>query len=163
MDVRTERTTLGTGPSHNPHSTAEIAGHPVHPMLIPFPIALFTATFVSDLFYLGTGNTLWVLATEWLLAAGLIMAALAAVAGLTDFLGERRIRNLRASWLHAGGNIAAVLLSILNFFLRHGPGYRSGIGAGEVVLSGIVVLILVFTGWKGWEMVYRDRVGIAES
>src|SRR5881275_2847582 len=87
----------------NPRSTASIAGHPIHPMLIPFPIAFFVATFVCDLVFWATGNASWADATLWLLGAGLIMAALAAVAGLTDFLGERQIREISTAWWHAGG------------------------------------------------------------
>src|SRR5437868_12257474 len=85
-------------PPRNPHSTAQIAGHPIHPMLIPFPIAFFVATFACDIAFLRTGNADWAMATEWLLGAGLVMAALAAVAGLIDFFGEKKIRNLNDAW-----------------------------------------------------------------
>jgi uncharacterized membrane protein len=102
MDVRTDRTTMQLAEVSNPRSTAQIAGHPLHPMLIPFPVACFVLTLACDIFYLSVANTAWLMASEWLLDAGLIMAALAAVAGLTDFLGERRIRNLSASWWHMG-------------------------------------------------------------
>ncbi len=71
----------------NPRSTASIFGHPIHPMLIPFPIAFFVSTFVADLIYWQTQNQGWVTASTWLLGAGLIMAALAAIVGLTDVLG----------------------------------------------------------------------------
>jgi uncharacterized membrane protein len=49
-----------TPPSRNPRSTASIAGHPIHPMLIPFPIAFFVGAFLCDLIYSGNGNTSWV-------------------------------------------------------------------------------------------------------
>ena len=162
MDVRTDRTTLETMQTRNPHSTAQIAGHPLHPMLIPFPIAFFVATFLADIVFMNSMNTGWVMATEWLLGAGLAMAALAALAGLTDFLGEHRIRKLNAAWLHAGGNVLAVLISAYNFYIRYEAGAAAGIGTTQIVLSGVVVLILLFTGWQGWEMVYRHRVGIAD-
>src|ERR687890_2408651 len=96
--------------SRNPKSTAEIAGHPIHPMLIPFPIAFLVATFVSDLIFWRTGNAAWSTASLYLLGAALIMAALAALAGLTDFLGDERIRGLSAAWHHMIGNVLAVLL-----------------------------------------------------
>src|SRR5665811_2176974 len=66
----------------NPKSTAQIAGHPIHPMLIPFPIAFFVGTFVCDLVYWQMSNPAWAAATLWLLGAGLVMATLAAVMGL---------------------------------------------------------------------------------
>src|SRR6188768_1360355 len=94
----------------NPKSTAQIAGHPIHPMLIPFPIAFFVATFVADLIFWKTGEAGWVTASLWLLGAGLIMAALAALAGLTDVFGDEKVRNLRDAWLHAGGNVVVVLI-----------------------------------------------------
>ena len=78
--------------THNPKSTAQIAGHPLHPMLVPFPIAFFVSTLATDLIYLNTGNAGFATASLWLLGAGLASAAPAAILGLTAFLGERRIQ-----------------------------------------------------------------------
>jgi uncharacterized membrane protein len=146
----------------NPKSTASIAGHPIHPMLIPFPIAFFVATFVCDLAYWQTSNAAWATAAIWLLGAGLIMAALAAVVGLADVLGEPRIRALNDVWWHAGGNVIVVLIELYNFFARYSEGTSAIVPKG-LVLSLVVVCILLFTGWKGWEMAYRYRVGIANA
>lgn len=146
----------------NPRSTASIAGHPIHPMLIPFPIAFFVGTFAADVAYWYSSNPAWVTASLWLLGAGLIMAALAAVMGLVDVLGEVKIRNLSDAWLHAGGNVLVVLIELYNWYSRYENGAAAVIPTG-IVLSFIVVLILLFTGWKGWEMVYRHRVGVADS
>ena len=162
MDSRTDRQTLESTPVRNPRSTAQIAGHPLHPMLIPFPIAFFVATFACDIVFIRTGNPDWVMATQWLLGAGLVTAALAAVAGLVDFLGEHKIRKLNAAWVHAGGNVTAVLISAYNFYVRYEAGALAGISSTDVLLSGLVVLILLVTGWLGGEMVFRHRVGITD-
>ena len=77
----------------NPKSTAQIVGHPVDPMLIPFPIAYFFLTLISDLAFWKTTNDFWANASLWLLGIGLIMAALATVMGLIDVLGDVQIRN----------------------------------------------------------------------
>jgi uncharacterized membrane protein len=146
----------------NPKSTASIAGHPIHPMLIPFPIAFFVSTLVCDLIFWRTGTPGWVTATLWLLGAGLIMAALAAVVGLIDVLGEPRIRALNDAWYHAGGNVLVVLIEAFNWYLRYASGETAVVPTG-LILSLIVVCILLFTGWKGWEMVYHHRVGIADE
>jgi len=146
----------------NPKSTAQIAGHPIHPMLIPFPIAFFVGAFVCDLAFWNTGNAMWATAALWLIGVGLIMAALAAVAGLTDFLGDAQIRGLNDAWWHAGGNVLAVLIELVNWYMRYSGGTAAVLPTG-LVLSLIVVCILLFTGWKGWDMVYRGRVGIAEA
>ena len=145
----------------NPHSTAQIAGHPIHPMLIPFPIAFFVSTFVCDLVFWRTGNPEWATATVWLLGAGLVMAALAAIMGLIDVFGDQRIRDLSDAWWHAGGNVIAVLLELYNFYIRYQGGAAAIVPKG-LVLSLVVVCILLFTGWKGWEMVYRHHVGVVD-
>jgi uncharacterized membrane protein len=146
----------------NPQSTAKIAGHPIHPMLIPFPIAFFVGTFACDVAYWITGNANWAMITPWLLGAGIIMAALAALAGLTDVIGEKRIRSLADAWWHAGGNVIVVLIELYNWYSRYSEGAAAVVPKG-LILSLVVTCILLFTGWKGWEMVYRHRVGVLDE
>src|SRR3954454_23431406 len=148
--------------SRNPESTAQVAGHPIHPMLIPFPVAFLVATLVSDLIFLRTGNPGWATASLWLLGAALVMAALAAVAGLTDFLGDERIRALSAAWHHLIGNVLVVLLSLFNWYRRYEAGDADVLPTG-LLISLLVVLILLYTGWRGWEMVYEHRVGVSDE
>jgi uncharacterized membrane protein len=146
----------------NPRSTASIAGHPIHPMLIPFPIAFFVAVFILDITFWQTRNDYWAGIALWLLGAGLVMAALAAVAGLVDVLGERRIRQLGAVWWHAGGNVLMVLIQLYNWFTRYSDGPAAVVPTG-LLLSLVVVGILMFTGWKGWQMVYLHHVGVSDE
>jgi len=145
----------------NPRSTARIGGHPIHPMLVPFPIACFVGTLVTDVAYACTYDLLWSTFSIWLLTAGLAMAALAAIAGLIDFLSSPRIRALRPAWIHVIGNVVAVLLSLVNAFIHSRDGYTAIVPTG-LILSAVVVAILLVTGWMGWDMVYRHRVGVAE-
>lgn len=146
----------------NPRSTAQIAGHPFHPMLVPFPIVCFVGTLVTDIAYWRTANMTWAVMSVWLLTAGLIIALFAVIAGFIDFLGDRRIRDLRAVWIHAIGNAIALILSIINVFVHSRDGYTSVVPTG-LILSVLVVLILLVTGWQGWSMVYRHRVGVREQ
>ena len=146
----------------NPKTTAALGDHPIHPMLIPFPVAFLVAAPIADLAFIGTGDGFWARAAMWLLGAGIVMALVAAVAGFTDFLSEPRIRSLNDAWYHMAGNLLAVVLAMINFGLRYAQGEEAAIKPWGVVLSLIVVGILLFTGWKGWEMVYRHRVGIAD-
>lgn len=84
-------------------TTAKLAGHPLHPMLVPFPIAFFVATFACDVVFWATHDEFWALMGMWALGAGIVMAALAAVAGFTDFLGNARIRSIGHAWHHMLG------------------------------------------------------------
>lgn len=145
----------------NPKTTARIAGHPIHPMLIPFPIAFFVGAFAADVGYWRAGNAFLAQGAAWLLGAGLVTAALAALAGLTDFLGSRDIRRLRPAWLHMIGNVIVVLIEAANFLIRLADPAAAVVPTG-LGLSLVATLLLLFNGWMGWEMVYRHRVGVAE-
>jgi uncharacterized membrane protein len=148
---------------HNPRSTAKVAGHPLHPMIVPFPIAFLVSALATDIGYLNTGDAGWAQASMWLLGAGISMALLAAVLGLTDFLAERRIRTHRSAWLHMIGNVIAVAVAAVNFYLRATMDAAAAVAPMGVTLSAAVVLILLFTGWMGWELVYRHRTGVADE
>ncbi|TIW85842.1 MAG: DUF2231 domain-containing protein, partial [Mesorhizobium sp.] len=84
----------------NPRSTASIAGHPIHPMLVTIPIACFVGTLLTDIAYWRTAEMTWANFSTWLVTVGVIVGILAAIAGLTDFLGSRRIRAQPTAWLH---------------------------------------------------------------
>ena len=131
-------------------------------MLVPFPITCFVGTLVTDIAYANTANMQWANMSAWLLTAGLIVALFAVIAGFIDFLGDRRIRDLRAVWIHAGGNAVALILAIFNIFVHSRDTYTSVVPTG-LTLSILTVLILLVTGWMGWELVYRHRVGVLED
>ena len=148
-------------PGHDhPRSTARIATHPIHPMLIPFPIVCFVGAFVADIMYTSNGEPGWATASNWLLGVGLGMAALAAVAGLIDFFGDERIRRMGDAIKHMLANVTAVVLEAVNLLLRLGdPDF---IGSTGVYISGVVVLILLYSGWKGGDLVYKHGIGVVD-
>jgi uncharacterized membrane protein len=129
-------------------------------MLVSFPIVCFIMTLVLDILYT-RGDTGVAGATKWLLGVGLVMAALAAVAGITDFLGDERIRRLGDALKHMLANVTAVVLEVVNFALRlKNPDF---IGSTGVYISLIVALILIYSGWKGGNLVFRHGVGVHDS
>ena len=141
-------------------ATAKVGGHPIHPMLVPFPITLLVANFLCDLVYLTTGNPFWAAVSAWSLGAAIVMAAAAALAGLTDFLGNPRIRSISDAWKHMIGNITAVLLALASLSLRYLRGSDEAVWPWGFALSFITVLLILYTGWKGGELVYRRGVGV---
>jgi uncharacterized membrane protein len=147
------------GSESHPRSTARIGDHPIHPMLIPFPIVCFILTFVLDIIYV-RGNASVAVSTNWLLGIGLVMAALAAVAGLTDFFGDKRIQGADAI-KHMLANVAAVVLEIVNLLLR--LRHPETIASTGVYISGVVVLILLYSGWKGGDLVFRHGIGVRDT
>ncbi|HEX6661619.1 MAG TPA: DUF2231 domain-containing protein [Sphingomicrobium sp.] len=149
-------------PAEHPKSTARIAGHPIHPMLVPLPIGFLVGALLTDIAYVGWGWAYFAYFSTWLIAAGIVTALLAALAGFTDFLGDRRIRALKKAWYHMIGNLAAVALSIVNLLIHNRDGAMAVVPTG-ITLSAIVVLLLLFNGWMGGEMVFRHGVGVLPS
>lgn len=146
----------------NPESTAQIAGHPIHPMLVPFPIAFFVATLGCDLAYWWTGNPSWTTAALWLLGAGIVTAVFAALTGVLDFAGDKRIRDISDAWHHAIGNVIAVTLAIASWIWRYTHDASAVVPVG-LTLSVVIALLLLFTGWKGGELVFRHRVAVQDA
>jgi uncharacterized membrane protein len=127
-------------------------------MLVPFPIVCFIGVLVTDIVLLNHQDAGWATASRYLLGIGIVMALLAAVAGLTDFMGSERIRSMGDAVKHMLANVTAVVLSIVNFFVRLGN--DSAIAGIGIILSAVVVLILIYSGWKGGDLVFRHGIGV---
>lgn len=139
------------------HATFAIKGHPLHPLLVPIPIAFFVSALVTDIAFVADGSQGWAEASRWLLGGGLIGAFIAAVAGFTDFAANRHIREFRDAWLHMFANLTLVLVEVINLILRLPD--RTVADSFGIFLSVAAVLILLFSGWKGGELVFRHGVG----
>ena len=148
--------------TRNPVSTANVAGHPMHPLLITIPIGFFVATFLFDLLFWFTRDQTFATGALWLLGGGLVGAALAAVTGLIDFTGDSRIRAQSDAWQHAIGNVIMVLVQLFSFYQRYRYGAAAVVPLG-LSLSLLAVLIMLFTGWKGGEMVFRHRIAVYDE
>ena len=139
------------------HSTAAVKGHPIHPMLVPFPIVFFLGALATDIAFAVDGSPDWAEASKWLLGAGIVGALVAALAGFADFFGNPRIREIRASWLHMFANLTAVVIELVNFGMRLSD--ERAAGSTGLILSIVVALLLAFSGWKGGDLVYKHGVG----
>jgi uncharacterized membrane protein len=145
----------------NPASTARIAGHPIHPLLVPFPIVCFTGALLTDIAYARTADIMWSNFSAWLLAAGIIMGVLAALAGMIDFIGNRRVRAQKPAWPHLLGNLVVLALALWNNFIHSRDAWTSVVPTG-LVLSALTVALMLVTAWLGSSLVYRHGVGVAE-
>ena len=147
----------------NPKTTAAIGGHPIHHMLVAFPIAFWFAALATDIAFAATRDFGWSAASIWLVGAGVMTALVAALPGFIDFFGDDRVRALRDAWRHMIGNLIAVGLASLSWGLRLAQGSEVAVLPWGLVLSVAVVGILLYTGWKGGELAYRHRVGVREA
>jgi uncharacterized membrane protein len=147
-------------------SHASIGGHPIHPMIIPFPIALWVFSLIADLIYLWGGNPLWRdYIAFYTLLGGIIGGAAAAVPGVIDWLSlkDREVVKI-ANW-HARLNVIALLIFAASFYLRtmSGAGLVSGNYTIPVGLSVLGVILIAISGWLGGEMVFKHGVAVDQQ
>jgi uncharacterized membrane protein len=145
-------------PNNVPYSIARIGAHPIHPILVPIPITCFVGGLLTDLMYWRTAEMMWADFSAWLVTVGTIVAWLAAIAGLIDFLGNRAVRAQPPAWPHVIGNGVVLILATINTLIHSRDAWTSVVPTG-LILSALTVAILLFTGWMGWSMVYQYRVG----
>ena len=154
------------------YTKARIAGHPLHPMLIAFPVALYVATVVSLIAHVSTHDIFWYRAALWANVAGVVMAAVAAVPGLIDLLGlPRRSRPRSTAIRHAAFNVLALALFVTSAVLlwrgagdtfnpANGP-YELDVTA-PLALGILGVLSTIAAGWLGWTLVQTHHVGVKD-
>lgn len=146
---------------HNSRAAASIAGHPIHAMLVPFPIVCFFLALITDIAYWRTSYLMWMEFSAWLLLAGIVFGALAAVFGAIDFFADRTIRSHPPAWPHAIGNVVAMVLAFVNNLVHAGDGWTAVVPWG-LILSALTVLVLLVTGWLGGSLVHVHGVGVSD-
>lgn len=144
-------------------SKASIGGHPIHPMLVPFPIALWTTSFVLDIWFYFQRNPSSLLISKFMIAAGCLGAIAAAIPGIVDWLTLKDPQIARTANWHARLNIVALIIFALSLFFRM---QRGGEYVGRrltipFLLSAAGVLLIGISGWLGGELAYRYGVGVA--
>ena len=122
-------------------STAAIFGHPIHPMIVPYPVAFLTAALATDLAARATRDPFWGRESGWLLGAGIASGAAAGAVGAIDYYTIRRAREATVGRLHAMGNPVALGLAAASLALRRGR--PNGIpGDGAVAMTAGMVAVL---------------------
>jgi uncharacterized membrane protein len=143
-------------------SRAKLFGHPIHQMLIVFPLGLLATALVFDVVQLVSGNGFWSELSYWMIAAGIISGLLAAPFGLVDWLAiPWRTRAKRIGAVHGAGNVVVIALYGLSWLMRTGnPAVPEIPALAMSFLGGGLALI---TGWLGGELVDRLAVGVDEG
>jgi uncharacterized membrane protein len=143
-------------------SRAKFLGHPVHPMLIVFPLGLLATAVIFDIVGLVRGSTSLFMASYWMIAAGVIGGLLSAVFGLIDWLAIPSGTRAKAiGFWHGAGNVLVVALFAISWLLRR-PNPTDP-PSEALALSLIAVLIALVTGWLGGELVDRLGVGVDDG
>jgi uncharacterized membrane protein len=143
-------------------SRAKLLGHPIHQMLIVFPLGLLAMAVVFDLIAIGLSQGYWSEIAYWMMAAGIVTGLLAAPFGAIDWLAiPSGTRAKRIGAVHGAGNVVVVLLFGASWLMRgNAPGTPSALALALSLVGGGLAL---FTGWLGGELVDRLAVGVDEG
>ena len=138
-------------------SPASIARHPIHPMLVVFPIALWVFSFICDLiFRFGSGASIWNDVSYVSIAGGIIGAIVAAIPGFIDFTSlSGRPRTIAVA--HMTINLSLVVLFAINFYLRN---IGVPVDSWPIYLSLLGVIALGVSGWLGGQLVYVHSIAV---
>ncbi len=141
-------------------SKMSIRGHPVHPMLIHFPVAALLGLIGTDLAYLASGDFFWARAGLWLAGVGALGGWISGAIGLLDLLIVARIRRLVTAWCHAILAVMLLSLASLNWLIRVG-GPDLHVQPWGIYLSLLSGVMISFTSLLGGQLVYDHAVGVA--
>jgi uncharacterized membrane protein len=140
-------------------SRIALAGHPIHAILVTFPIALTVGTLGADIFWWLTADTFFARVGLWTTGWGFAMGVLSAVAGTAELLAGPGIRRRPESWTHA---VAAMMLLATvgaNWGLRlHDP--QAAILPWGLVLSVGGLIFVGLAGWHGGKLVFEHQIGV---
>lgn len=138
---------------------ARLLGHPIHPMLIVFPLGLLTVAAIFDVIYIFTQNGHWADLSYWMIASGTIGGLIAAVFGVIDWLGiPEGTRAKYIGLIHGLSNVVVVILFIVSWFMRRPDPTAPDMTA--IILGWIGIVIALVASWLGGELVYRLNVGV---
>lgn len=143
---------------HGTESHIAIQGHPLHAMLVAFPIALTMSVLGADLLYWWTGDAFWTRAAGWAAFGAFVLGVIAGVTGTVELLMVRGIRTRSASWTHF--ILAVMLLSLLgaNWAMRIGDPEAAVLPYG-LLLSVVAAGLTGVTGWHGGKLVFDYQIG----
>ncbi len=142
------------------HSPASVKGHPLHPILVTFPIALWIFSLAADIIYFGRlASGPWRDIAFFTMAGGIAGALLAALPGLVDLFSVSDPKLRRIGIIHMVLNLIVVGIFCVDWALRFG---RTTTPTGLFILSIIGVVLMFIAGWLGGSLVHRYRMSVEE-
>lgn len=140
-------------------SKMSIRGHPIHPVLIHFPVAALIGLMGTDLGYLLTNDMFWARAGLWLAGVGAFGGWVAGTIGLVDLLAVMRIRRLITAWSHAILAVMMLSLATLNWLLRYADPSAHILPWGAY-LSLLTGALIAASAFLGGQLVYEYAIGV---
>ena len=140
---------------------ARLLGHPIHPMLVVFPLGLLSTSVIFDIIGLIGDSQRFHMVAFYMLTAGIIGGLIAAIFGLIDWMAiPSGTAAKRIGVVHGLANVVMLSVFIIGGFLR---GEIDNPATMAVVLDVVALGIGTFSGWLGGDLVYRHGIGVEKS
>ncbi|RDE09712.1 DUF2231 domain-containing protein [Pelagibacterium lacus] len=139
-------------------SAVAVAGHPIHAMMVHFPIALVFATLGADIFYWWTADPFWVRAGVWSAGFAFWFGVAAGLAGTAELVLVKGIRGRVGSWTHAIAAMTLLAIAGTNWGLR--LSFEDAVLPAGLALSVLAALFTGLAGYHGGKLVFDHGVGI---
>jgi uncharacterized membrane protein len=145
---------------HGTESAVALIGHPIHAMLVHFPIAFAVGALGADVLWWFGADEFWLRAGVWMTGLAFLGGIAAAIAGTAELLLVKGIRIRVASWTHATAAMTLIAILATNWGYRLADGEVLPHGLG---LSALGVVFAGFAGWHGGKLVLDHGVGVMVS
>lgn len=145
--------------SHSVESRMSIMHHPIHPMLVVYPVALLSLVVVTDLLFLWTGEAFWAQVGYWLNAAGLGIGLIAGLVGMFDMFSLRVVRRHVSAWNHFIVAVMVLAMAAAGVWLR-APDAQAAVWPWGLLLSSVTFVLVMIAGWLGGTLSFRHGIGV---
>ena len=139
-----------------------VAGHPLHPMLVTFPIAFLLGAFASDLAFWLLRDPFWARMSVWLIGGGAVMGAVAGLSGTVELLWIGGIRRRAAAWNHFIAAIMMLAVAFTNWYWRLDDAAAAVLPTG-LALSALTAFLVAVAGWLGGHLVFEHKVAVVDE
>ncbi|QCO68824.1 DUF2231 domain-containing protein [Luteimonas yindakuii] len=145
--------------THSVRSRVAIAKHPLHPMLVVYPVALLSLVFPADLLSLWFDTVFWSQTAFWMNAVGLAIGVVAGIAGTADMFLIRVVRRHVSAWNHFIVAVMVLAMAGLGVWLR-APDPAAAVWPWGLLQSGVLLLLVMIAGWLGGTLSFRHGIGV---
>ena len=144
-------------------SRLAIAGHPIHAMLVTFPIALLMSLLASDLAWVLTRDDFWARMSLWLAGGGSFMGLFAAIVGTIELMLIPAVRRHGMGWSHFVAAMVLISVAFSNWYLRLVVGPQDWILPWGLALSALGARLVMLAGWLGANLIFDHRIAIVDE
>jgi uncharacterized membrane protein len=144
-------------------SRLAIAGHPIHAMMVTFPIALLMLLVPSDLAWALTQDDFWARMSLWLAGAGAFLGLFAAIIGTVELMLVPAVRRHGMGWSHFVAAMALISVAFSNWYLRLVVGPADWIMPWGLALSALGAMLVAIAGWLGANLIFDHRIAILDE